>query len=121
MICSKKGFEVFGIDREVIPAQTIFNESWLEFDYGVSSWGTIISHLGFTNHFRHHHVKISGGHLQYANTFLRILHALKIGGSFYYAPDLPFIEAFLNPLQFSVTKNLITGTPFYSSCIKRLS
>ena len=51
---------------------------------------------------------------------MEILNSLKIGGSFHYAPDLPFIEQYLDIGKFKVTKRNIWEENFRSVKIKRL-
>ncbi|HTM93283.1 MAG TPA: hypothetical protein VL095_12745 [Flavisolibacter sp.] len=115
-----KGYEAWGIDREAEPNSNILKKSWFEYEYGNLRWGTIISHLSFTNHFRHHHLKSSGDHVRYAKTFIAILKSLQVGGKFHYAPDLPFIELFLDDSQYQITKLEIEQTNFYASSIERI-
>ena len=116
----QEGWEVYGMDREAKPTARIYRCSWLDYTFGAGQWGTIISHLGFTNHFRHQHLKAAGQHLHYATTYIRILQSLKPGGRFYYTPDLPFIEVFLHPQQYLLEKKQVPQTAFFSSCITRL-
>ncbi|MDR2039221.1 MAG: hypothetical protein LBQ60_14965 [Bacteroidales bacterium] len=101
----KEGLETYGIDRFSNELPYIEKTNWLEYDYGNQKWGTIISHLGFSNHFIHHHLRKDGDFIGYAKKYMDILNGLKTGGCFYYAPDLPFIEAYLDPEKFSVTKS----------------
>lgn len=114
------GYDAYGIDREAEPNSNIFNIGWFDYEYGSMRWGTIISHLSFTNHFRHHHFKSGSDHIRYAQSFITILRSLQAGGKFYYAPDLPFIEIFLDSSQYQVTKKRIEHTAFQASCIERI-
>jgi len=116
----QKGFAAYGLDRMVNESATSFQESWLEFDYKPHHWGTIISHLGFSNHFLHQHLRQSELALQYATTFKRILTSLKEGGTFYYTPGLPFIESYLSSVEFKVETKQVKGTIFQASSITRL-
>ncbi len=116
----QQGIVAYGIDRETEPSDLTFQNCWLEFSYRPQHWGTIISHLGFSNHFLHHHLLKGGQHQQYATTYRQILHALKKGGRFYYAPDLPFIECWLDPEEFFVQKKPIADTPFQAVVVTRL-
>jgi SAM-dependent methyltransferase len=115
------GYDAYGIDRDTRPGEKIFKESWLDYDFNPSYWGTVISHLSFTNHFRHHHLKTGSDHLLYAKKYIQILQSLKPGGRFYYAPGLPFIEVFLNPTHYSIAKGQVAHTSFYSVCAERVS
>jgi hypothetical protein len=51
---------------------------------------------------------------------MEILKSLKIGGSFHYAPDLPFIELYLDEKQYQVAKHGIGQFEFKTTTIKRL-
>lgn len=114
-----KGFDAYGIDRFQTESEFVFEADWLGFDYGNRKWGTIISNLGFSNHFHHHHLRSDGNYLGYAKKFMVILRSLKPGGSFYYAPDLPFIEPFLDPAKYVVENRKAGDCPFRSAVITR--
>jgi hypothetical protein len=113
-----KGFDAYGIDRFQPNSEFVIEADWLEFDYGNRKWGTLISNLGFSNHFHHHHLRSDGNYLAYAKKFLEIIGSLKPGGSFYYAPDLPFIEPFLDPAKYSVRNRKVGNYPFRSTVIQ---
>jgi len=93
---------------------------WLDYDYGKNKWGTIVSNLGFSNHFNHHHLRENGNYIAYGKTYMNILYSLKTGGHFHYAPDLPFIERYLNNNQFQINKFEINKYNFKSVKIKKL-
>ncbi|HCC37990.1 MAG TPA: hypothetical protein DEQ14_10460 [Treponema sp.] len=114
-------FEAHGIDRFSNNLPFLEKTDWLEYDYGVEKWGTIISNLGFSNHFIHHHLRNDGNGIGYAKKYIAILKSLKLGGHFCYAPDVPFIEKHLDEKKFLVTKNNIKNIPFKTTIIKRLS
>lgn len=115
-----KGLDAYGIDRDANPSAYIYKSDWFDFDFYPGAWGTIISHLGFSNHFMHHHLKQNGLFEQYARTYISILRALKIGGSFYYAPGLPFIEPFLNKSEFTFICNPVPSTNLYAAHLTRM-
>lgn len=96
------GFESIGFDRFKFVEKNLLTCDWLEFDYGMNKWGTIISHLGFSNHFKHHHMRVDGNYILYAQTYMNIIKSLRNGGKFYYVPDLPFIEVYLDKDQFMI-------------------
>jgi hypothetical protein len=73
-----------GIDREA-PADAIVAD-WLQFDYGVDRWGTVISHLGFSLHLLHHHLAGRAAAFVHAEVYMQILRSLRVGGVFAYAP-----------------------------------
>lgn len=85
-----KRIDVCGIDRFPFSSGNLKTSDWLEYDYGIKKWGTIISNMGFPNHFKHHHLREDGNYIEYGKTFMNILNSLKVKGCFHYAPDLPF-------------------------------
>jgi len=90
------GIEAFGIDRNAEqPDFCVRSAGWFDLSLEPGAWGTIISHMAFTNHFVHHHYRRDGNAEGYARKYMEILHALKPGGAFVYAPRLPFIEAII--------------------------
>jgi len=115
-----KGFDAYGFDRFNGSKTYISNENWLEYNYGESKWGTIISNLGFSNHFIHHNTRNNGNYIDYAKVFMKILKSLRSGGKFHYAPDLPFVECYLNSSEFSIDKYAINNTTYSTSVITRL-
>lgn len=116
----EKGVETYGIDRFSFTDKNLSNSDWLEYSYGVEKWGTIISNLGFSNHFKHHNLREDGNYIEYGKKYMEILKSLKIGGEFYYAPDLPFIEQYLDSRQFRIDKNEIGKYHFKTTKITRL-
>ena len=104
---SHLGIVTYGIDRFSFMADNLSNSDWLEYDYGIEKWGTILSNLGFSNHFKHHNLREDGNYIQYGRKYMDILKSLKKGGRFHYAPDLPFIEQYLDNRQFKIEQNEI--------------
>ena len=109
-----KKIEAYGMDREVEKAEDqpfLRRMGWMEAFFEQEQWGTIISHLAFSNHFTHHHLKSDGEPEAYAQKYMELLKALKPGGSFFYAPSVPFIESFVDQLpQYFVGRTRITPT-----------
>lgn len=97
-----RGIEAYGIDRFAPQSDYLTRCDWLEFTFERESWGTIVSNLGFTNHFVHHHFRQDGNFIAYAKKYMEILSSLKINGSFHYAPAVPFIESFLDSSKYTV-------------------
>jgi len=110
------GIAAVGIDRMAGDASLSLRYDWLEFPYGTSQWGTIVSHLGFSNHFHHHHLREDGDFRQYAAKYMEILASLKPGGRFHYAPGLPVIEGYLNRQDFRV-ENFATGNKDFTATV----
>lgn len=115
----KKGIDAYGFDRFSSDNQYIFSDDWLEFPFGIKKWGTIISHLGYSNHFRHHHLRNDGDFIEYGKKYIEILNSLKPGGSFHYAPGLPFIEEFLDSSMFHAREHYFGDYDFHTVIIKR--
>ncbi|MEC2074860.1 class I SAM-dependent methyltransferase [Metabacillus fastidiosus] len=91
----ENGIEAFGMDRSVDSLDYLFKMNWLDCSFTSNTWGTVISHMAFSNHFTHHHLKTDGNFELYAHKYMEILNSLKVGGSFIYAPSIPFIEELL--------------------------
>jgi SAM-dependent methyltransferase len=109
------GINAFGIDRCSFDCDYLGNSDWLEYNYGNEKWGTIISNLGFSNHFIHHNLRSDGDFVNYAKAYMNILQSLLPGGSFYYAPDLPFVEKYLDKAKYSLFKNQLSDYNFMSA------
>ena len=117
-----QGFEnrITGIDRFSFSEENLIKIDWLEFNYGIDAWGTVISNLGFSNHFKHHNLRKDGNYVDYAKTYMNIIKSLKIGGKFHYAPDLPFIELYLDTKKYKIEKFDIGFFDFKTTVIMRL-
>jgi len=115
------GLEAYGFDRFSVKKQYIESGDWLDYDYGVRKWGTITSNLGFSNHFCHHNSRKDGDYIRYARKYMDILNSLEKGGCFHYAPDLPFIESYLNYEEYLPIKNDVGQYGYQSSIIKRVN
>ena len=112
-----QGIEVYGIDRFKFSTTNLITADWLEYDYGTEKWGTVVSNLGFSNHFHHHNLREDGNFIEYGKTYMNILNSLKVGGCFHYAPDLPFIEKYLDNKQFDLRKYEINEYDFKTTII----
>jgi hypothetical protein len=118
---NQRGIQAAGIDRVVEPDTALVQADWLEYHLEPQRWGTVISHMAFTNHFIFHHLYQHGSIEPYARQYMAILGSLKIGGSFFYTPGLPFIEPYLPPDKYRITrKNVIGKETVYASRILRL-
>lgn len=115
-----QGIEIMGIDRFKFTRSNLITADWLEYDYGKEKWGTIVSNIGFSNHFKHHNLREDGNYIEYGKTYMNILNSLKIGGCFHYAPDLPFIEKYLDNKQFDLRKYEINEYDFKTTKIKKM-
>ncbi len=100
---------VMGIDRLTSASHFIIKADWLTCPLGTSCWGTVISHLGLSNHFLHHHLRRGGHPDRYARRYMEVLYSLKPKGSFLYAPGLPFIEDLLPGDDYLIEKYPISA------------
>lgn len=89
------GLKAFGTDRTIEESDIFFKADWLDLQFPENSWGTIISHMAFSNHFIFHHLNKIGNFKQYAQQYTHLLESIKPGGSFCYSPGIKFIEQFL--------------------------
>lgn len=120
LLLRKYGFESYGFDRFGYDNLYFSNANWFKYKFENDKWGTIISNLGFSNHFQHHHFRNDGKFADYARKYMDILSSLKVGGCFHYAPDLPFIEQYLDKEKYQLTIKPIGIHNFKSTKIKRL-
>lgn len=116
----QKGIEAYGFDRFAYNNSFLTNSDWFEYKFEKEKWGTITSNLGFSNHFQHHHFRNDGKFVDYAKKYMDILNSLKIGGGFHYAPDLPFIEQYLDLDKYKLKKKNVCDYKFKSMKIERL-
>ena len=100
-----------GIDRVAEPAEGILRADWLEVPLVPGSLGTALSHLGFSLHFLHHHLRPGGEAARYARRYMDVLRALRPGGVFAYAPGLPFVEEHLPPAAWRVERTPVPVPP----------
>jgi len=101
---NEKGLKTIGVDRIIGNSEMFVKSEWLKYPLKNEFWGTIISHMSFSNHFIFHHLYKYGAPEKYAQKYMDILASLKIGGSFYYSPGLPFIETYLPPSKYLLKK-----------------
>ena len=113
------GYSIIGIDRLIsAQASDTINHDWFEYDYHNQQWGTILSHMAFSNHFRYHHVRNHPIAMDYAHLYRRILQGLKVGGQFIYSPDLPFVEELLNEQEYAIDKYQVIANIYTTNITK---
>ncbi len=100
------GVEAQGLDREATSELGIRGD-WLTTPLPKRHYQTICSHLGFSLHFLHHHLRPEPTSLVYAKRYMQILEALQLGGAFHYVPALPFLEELLPAERFRVERRLL--------------
>lgn len=114
-----KNIDAYGLDINVEENDFLEKEDWLQKDFGSKEYDVIISNIAFTKHFLKNHLSDSGEYVEYATAFMRILESLKIGGIFYYAPAVTFIEELLPEDKFEVVNEFIDDENMRTS-IRRL-
>lgn len=117
----QNGIEAYGLDRSTSNTSVLFNADWLDFSFKANKWGTIISNLGFSNHFHHHNLRNDGNFVGYAKKYMDILNSLKKNGSFHYAPSLPFIEQYLDASNFDVRVQGVADLSIATSIVTKLA
>ena len=100
------GYEAVGIDRNAPPG--LIRGDWFDAPLEPLLWGTIIAHQSVSLHFMSAHLQSEQRAAEYAKLSMRILRALRPGGSFAYAPTIPFFEAVL-PSQFRREHTFASG------------
>jgi hypothetical protein len=98
-----RGLEVFGLDQYHSTRTNIFCGNWLEFDFQQREWGTIFSHMAFSNHFNRAVVSASNIKL-FASKLNEILYSLAQGGSFVFSPSIQEIERLISSNDFFIEK-----------------
>ncbi len=101
--CQALGKVAFGLDRHA-QGPNVVRADWLEHTFPSETYGTILSHQAFSLHFLHHHLGSAAQAAAYARKYMELLGALKPGGSFVYAPGLPFVEQHLPATKWRVTR-----------------
>lgn len=107
----EQGFTAIGVDRSVEKSDFLFRMDWFEVCGSLELWGTVISHMAFSNHFIFHHVNRMADIVKYAAQYKAVLSSLQPGGFFYYTPGLPFIEQFLSLDEYNLTRHTSRSMP----------
>ncbi len=112
------GCAAFGIDRLAPAGDHTMRGDWFDLPMVAGGWRTIVAHLSFSLHFIHAHLHAEDEARRYAVAYMSILERLQPGGSFVYAPSLPFIEPLLDPRRFRVEVKPVRPSPdeAWSSC-----
>jgi SAM-dependent methyltransferase len=100
----RRGKQAWGVDRDAPPGTFVTCADWLDAPLAPTAWGTVISHQAFSVQFRFHDLRSGPGAERYARKYMEILRALRPGGTFAYAPGLPFLERLLEPRAWSVER-----------------
>jgi len=97
------GVEAYGIDRQLdVQASYLWQADWFDFRFEPGRWGTVAAHMSFTNHLNYAYLHDLAQLERYLEKMKEILESLAVGGSFYYAPGLPFLEQELSAVCYRV-------------------
>ena len=100
----EKGYsDLYGLDQYQSDETGILCGNWFEYHFLPSSWGTILAHMSFSNHFRRSLItgEPEGG--LYRRKYQEILDSLAVGGCFIYTPAIKTVEATLDASKYSIT------------------
>ncbi len=101
----KNRIEVQGFDRLVEKeTRTVQSGDWFTFDYTQRTWGTIVSHMAFSNHYRYAITYDRNLRKNLELVYLRMLESLALGGCFAYAPGESELESLVDPNQYSIER-----------------
>lgn len=118
---ANKGVDSYGLDMECEDSQRLEQEDWLIKEYPENTYDLITSNLAFTKHFNEANQEEANDQecFEYAQSYMRILNSLKVGGKFHYVPAVTFIEEFLPEDKFEVNNTFIDSS-IMRTVIKRL-
>ena len=115
------GAFAWGLDRLAPDTEYTIRKDWFEIPVPSGSWRTIVAHMSFSLHFVHAHFHSEMEAQRYALAYMNILHGLQSGGSFIYAPGLPFIEPLLEPGKFHVEQRSIPVSNIGTVSVSRIT
>lgn len=118
---AKKGLDSYGIDMECDDTDRLEQEDWLLKDYPENTYDLITSNLTFTKYFNDANSEEANDQecFEYAQSYMKILNSLKVGGKWHYVPSVTFIEELLPEDKFEVKNSFINGN-IMRTVIKRL-
>lgn len=114
------GVEAIGLDRNVKQTDYLIASDYLDYDFKSKKYGTVVSHMAFSNQLWYATQKCSVHAQRYFHKFIEILYSLKPGGCFVYSPGIPFMEAQL-PKGFQIKKVYVfeNSSRLYAAIIQR--
>ena len=99
----EKGYgDLYGIDQYYSNEHRILCGNWFDYHFLPSTWGTVIAHMSFSNHFRRSIINQDPDRKLYTKKYLEILYSLLVGGCFIYSPAVRNIEETLDSQRFSI-------------------
>lgn len=103
-----RGTQAVGIDQYQPPGtdECVIRANWLEFRYIPGYWGTIVSHMAFSNHYIRALRSEPDLAARYRSAYRDILESLKAGGIFCYAPAIADAEALVDRERFEIRRSI---------------
>ena len=109
-----KGLDAWGLDRVLHPSlrqrDKFLEESWEQAPLISGRWGSIISHMAFSNHARHLALRSEARAAEAFKRLQKILEALAPQGVFYFAPGVPSFEAQLSNKDYLIVRRALPGS-----------
>ena len=94
--------ELYGIDQYFSNEHQILCGNWFDHHFLPETWGTVIAHMSFSNHFRRSIINHDSDQTLYTNTYREILCSLLVGGCFIYSPAVRSVEETLDTQKYSI-------------------
>ena len=118
---ASRGVDSYGIDIECDDSDRLEQEDWLIKDYPENTYDLITSNLTFTKYFNDANLDEQNDEecIEYAQSYMKILNSLKIGGKWHYVPAVTFIEELLPDDKFEVTNSFINDN-IMRTVVKRI-
>lgn len=104
---ASRGIDAHGVDMECEDTDMLEQEDWLLKEYPENTYDLITSNLTFTKYFNNANSDAQDDEecIEYAQTYMKILNSLKVGGKWHYVPAVPFIEELLPEDKFEVVNS----------------
>ncbi|HRX01820.1 MAG: class I SAM-dependent methyltransferase [Anaerolineae bacterium] len=109
------GVDAYGVDRHLEVHESYLEQGdWLDYPFERDRWGSIISNMAFTNHLHYTYHQDRNQFARYLLKMKDMFASLARGGSFCYAPSVPFVEDRLAAEEYHVKRRRITEGVFIS-------
>jgi hypothetical protein len=113
------GIEAYGFDRHLEIVERYLEErDWFDYLFEAARWGTIISNMAFTNHLNYAYLHDASQLEKYLLKMRELIESLAVGGNFYYAPSLPFVENRFTPERYRTEREQTLSEIFVSTVAK---
>jgi len=118
---ASKGVDSHGLDMECNDSDRLEQEDWLCKEYPESKYDLITSSLSFTKYFNNANLEEDNEEecIEYAQSYMKILNSLKVGGKWHYVPSVTFIEELLPEDKFEV-RNTFIDDNIMRTVVKRI-